>query len=332
MMNAKIEPQALTPFLSDRYGISGTATCSFIRRGGNDHYLVEDLGRKYVLRLYLNGKYFIRSADDLRFELDLIQFLVEQGLPVAAPIPDVEGKSLVLFESNGETRLAVLFEFAEGRDIWETMNEWHARELGSTVAELHLAMDRFNSGHSRYDLDLDFLVEEPLGLLEAHPAYCDRDSLEFLRGFAVRLREKLREAEYSRGAYGLIHGDLGWHNIHYHPDKGMRIFDFDLCGYGWRAFDLALVRLQFDDDHWGAFINAYQSVRTMSGPERDSIGDFVQLWPMWHIGDLLRNRNPMFQLGNSSIEEEIDGWVGHLKRMTGVEANEAAAEGGEEGR
>ena len=242
-------------------------------------------------------------------------------------MPDVDEQRLVRFESDGETRLAVLFEFAEGRDIWETMGEGHAQELGSTVAGLHLAMDRFNSEHTRYDLDLDFLLGEPLRLLEMHPAYCDTARLEFLRGFAVRLRGKLREAEYSGAAYGLIHGDLGWHNIHYHPDLGMKMFDFDLCGYGWRAFDLALVRLQFDDDHWGAFINAYQTVRPMSGLERDSIGDFVQLWPMWHIGDLLRNRNPVFQLGNSSIEDEIDGWVAHLKRMTGVGAIEAAAEG-----
>ena len=115
MMNAKIEPQALMPFLSDRYGMSSDVTCSFIRRGGNDHYVVEDGVRKYVLRLYLNGKYFIRSADDFRFELDLIQFLVEQDLPVAAPMPDVDDQRLVRFESDGETRLAVLFEFAEGQ-------------------------------------------------------------------------------------------------------------------------------------------------------------------------------------------------------------------------
>ena len=247
-------------------------------------------------------------------------------------MPDVDDQRLVRFDSDGETRLAVLFEFAEGRDIWETMGEEHARELGSTVAGLHLAMDRFNSEHTRYDLDLDFLLGEPLRLLEAHPAYSDTDSLEFLRGLAGRLRERLSGALRTEGAYGLVHGDLGWHNIHYHPDFGMKIFDFDLCGYGWRAFDLALVRLQFDDYHWGAFINAYQAVRPMSAAERDSISDFVQLWPMWHIGDLLRNRNPILQLGSSSVEEEIDGWVGHLKRMTGVEGNEAAAEGGEEGR
>ncbi len=318
MLNAKIEPQALVPFLSDRYGMSPFAHCSFIRRGGNDHYLVEDGGRKYVLRLYLNGKYFIRSADDFRFELDLIQFLLDQGLPVARPIPGIGCQRLTRLESVHETRFAALFEFAEGQGIWQTMEERHASMLGSTVAELHLAMDRFTSKYTRYHLDLEFLLDEPLRLLEVHPAYCGKESLVFLREFSGGLRERLRQAPIEEGAYGLIHCDLGWHNIHYHPDLGMKIFDFDLCGYGWRAFDLALVRLQFDDHHWDAFLRAYQSVRPMSGVERESIGDFVQLWPMWHIGDLLRNKNPIFQLGASSAEEEIDAWVEYLRSVADV--------------
>ena len=95
----------------------------------------------------------------------------------------------------------------------------------------------------------------------------------------------------------------------------MKLFDFDLCGYGWRAFDLALVRLQFDDLHWAVFLDAYDSVRPMSDAERDSIADFVSLWPMWHIGDLLRNRSPIFQLGHGSVEEELDGWLEYLQRL-----------------
>ena len=71
----------------------------------------------------------------------------------------------------------------------------------------------------------------------------------FLREFADDLRDSMSRAPLGVGTYGLIHCDLGWHNIHYDPDSGMKLFDFDLCGYGWRAFDLALVRLQFDDIH-----------------------------------------------------------------------------------
>ena len=176
MLNTRVEPQALVPFLAQRYGLSPSTRCSFIRRGGNDHYLVEDGDRRYVLRLYLNGKYYIGTEDELRFELDLLDFLKAQGLPVAAPIPDTGGQTLAGFESGEETRSVVLFEFAEGKGIWETMESTHARELGSTVAGLHQAMDRFTSEYTRYHLDLDFLLDEPLRLLEARMVSQDRAS------------------------------------------------------------------------------------------------------------------------------------------------------------
>ena len=314
-MNTRIEPKALAPFLAHRYGLSPSTRCSFIRRGGNDHYLVEDGDRRYVLRLYLNGKYYAGSADELRFELDLLDFLKAEGLPVAAPLPDVGGQTLARFDSGVETRYAALFEFAEGQDIWEAMESRHARELGSTVAELHLAMDRFTSEYRRYHLDLEFLLDEPLRLLEARMVSQNRTSPTFLRELASELRENVSRVRLEGGAYGLVHCDLGWHNIHYDPDSGTTLFDFDLCGFGWRAFDLALVRLQFDDSHWDAFLDAYRSVRPMSVAETDSIGDFVYLWPMWHIGDLLRNRNPIFQLGHGNVDEELDGWLEYLSRL-----------------
>ena len=48
-MNTRVEPKALVSFLTLRYGLSPSARCSFIRRGGNDHYLVEDGDWRYVL-------------------------------------------------------------------------------------------------------------------------------------------------------------------------------------------------------------------------------------------------------------------------------------------
>ncbi len=313
-MNTQVGPEALVPFLAQRYGLSSSTRCSFIRRGGNDHYLVKDGARRYVLRLYLNGKYYIGSEDELRFELDLLDFLKARGLPVAAPIPDIDGHTLAQLDAGDEARYAALFEFAEGEGIGETMEARHPWELGSTVARLHLAMDRFTSEHARYHLDLDFLLEEPLRLLEARMVSQKRTVPAFLHELADDLRGKVGRVPIEGGAYGLVHCDLGWHNINHDPDSGMTLFDFDLCGYGWRAFDLALVRLQLDDRHWAAFLEAYDSARSMSDAERDSIADFVYLWPMWHI-DLLRNRSPILQLGHRTIAEELDGWLDYLRGL-----------------
>lgn len=157
-MNIRVEPEALLSFLSQTYDLSSSVCCSFIRRGGNDHYLVEDGDRRYVLRLYLNGKYYIGTVGELRFELDILDFLKAQGLPVAAPIPDYGDQTLAQLDSGDGARHPALFEFAEGKGISETMEDRHARDLGSTVAWLHLAMEQFTSEYARYHLDLNFLL------------------------------------------------------------------------------------------------------------------------------------------------------------------------------
>ncbi len=125
----------------------------------------------------------------------------------------------------------------------------HARQLGGNEAGLHLAMDRFDSEYVRYNLDMGFLLKEPLRLLEAHMVSQNRKSPTFLRELANDLCQKVSRISLEGGVLGLVQCDLGWNNIRYDPDSGMKLFDFDLCGYDWRAFDLALVRLQFDDLH-----------------------------------------------------------------------------------
>ena len=53
----------------------------------------------------------------------------------------------------------------------------------------------------------------------------------------------------------------------------------------------------------------------MSDAEKSSIDDFVRLWPIWHIGDLLRNRSAILQLGHDTVEEELGGWLKYLQRL-----------------
>jgi hypothetical protein len=52
--NTRLEPAALVPVLEEHYGLAGPVSCSWIRRGFNDHYLVEAPSGKWVLRLYFN--------------------------------------------------------------------------------------------------------------------------------------------------------------------------------------------------------------------------------------------------------------------------------------
>lgn len=76
-------------------------------------------------------------------------------------------------------------------------------------------------------------------------------------------------------------------NIYFDQEIGFTIFDFDHCGYGWRAYDLT----PFWDVYarlWQFFIKGYESIRIISQLEKEQIPTFAMLRNIWDMGDLLR--------------------------------------------
>ncbi|MFF0829756.1 phosphotransferase [Brevibacillus sp. NPDC003359] len=77
------------------------------------------------------------------------------------------------------------------------------------------------------------------------------------------------------------HGDLqGNFNTNFCEDNTYTHFDFDLCGYGWRAYDLAAFKLSQilieEDDElveslWNAFLKGYTEVRPLSENDRAAV-------------------------------------------------------------
>ena len=91
--------------------------------------------------------------------------------------------------------------------------------------------------------------------------------------------------------YGLCHGDFhGW-NAHYHADT-LTFFDFDDCGYGWRAYDLAVFRWdarldEKEDERWEAFVKGYRSKREISDADLKLTTTFMAIRDIWLMGCLL---------------------------------------------
>ena len=85
----------------------------------------------------------------------------------------------------------------------------------------------------------------------------------------------LRMAALPREApgYGLVHGDVIPTNVLVGPDGALTLLDFDFCGPGWRAFDVATYLHVRSDERGGAasgpaFLSGYQEVRPLEDWER----------------------------------------------------------------
>lgn len=290
--NSRIEPAALVTMVEDAYELAGPIACSWIQRGFNDHYLVQTPDGKWVLRLYLNHKYWISGPEDFLYELELLRFVRAEGVAVAAPVPQRDGALLGALETDAGVRYWALFEFAEGSTQGD-MTAAHGRLVGSTLAEFHQAADRFQPSrpnYSRYDLDLRYLLEQPMELLDKFLIGYGRPGLERFDTAIDQMRQQVLQLPLDAGTYGPIHGDPHRGNWAVTDDGQVTLFDFDHGGFGWRGYDLAVATWRGASGGWASRIEAYETVRPLSDDERNLLPLFRKLNAIWDMGDLLAMR------------------------------------------
>ena len=256
------------------YGLDQAAV-RLIHSGHNDTYAVEAAAGRYAFRVYGQDKSWIGEASDLRFELDLLTHLRSLDAPVSFPVPRRCGDTLgTRSSSTGDLHYA-LFSWCPGHPIDTTdLTLPEASRLGAALATIHVAADSFVTEHSRYVLDERTLVERSLQRMRPTLDRASPDDARYIENCAVEVGERLRDCALGPAGWGIIHGDPQVLNCHFADDGRVTFFDFDLCGFGWRAYDIAYCLRHTSaaadsggDEIRSAFLDGYQSVRRMSQAE-----------------------------------------------------------------
>ena len=283
--NALIEPDVVAAAVAKDFGLPALTSCTLVGRAFNDTYLLRTDRDRFICRVYLNGKYYIRDSTDFLFELELLEFVRERGVRVAAPLHRRDGE--LLGRLPGHDREYAVFEFAEGVEV-QSLNTSLARRLGAELARFHCAADEFASPHHRYHLGVEFLLEQPYALIRGDEA---RDKLMDLTSVPPleELIDVIRGLPTSNGSYGLIHADPHPGNVHF-SGNAPTFFDFDHCAYGWRAYDLAVLCLDRRDAIRDAVLEGYESIRAVSVEERAAFPTFGYIRRIWDEGDILAMR------------------------------------------
>ncbi len=133
-MNTLLNSDEALEVVNNHYALADIAYCMFIRRGFNDTYLIATEHKKYIFRLYLNNKYFIESGSAYEFELDLLDHLHLNGVPVANAIPNMCGELLGWFPTALGNRAFALFPYADGIQLSaRSMTINQSYQLGTVV-------------------------------------------------------------------------------------------------------------------------------------------------------------------------------------------------------
>ena len=230
----------------------------------NSNYLIHTDASPFILTLYEKR---VRS-EDLPYFLSLMEHLAAAGITCPLPVRDREGR--ILRELAG--RPAALISFLEG--VWiRRPGLVHCAELGTVLAKFHLAGLDFPM-HRGNDLSLPgwgALFGDVLGTADTViPGLHDEiaGELDFLGAhWATDL------------PVSVIHADLFPDNVFFLGDKLSGLIDFYFACNDMLAYDLAVCLnawcfepdASFNVTKARAMLQAYESERPLTGPERDAL-------------------------------------------------------------
>ena len=274
--------QALSSLVEEHYEIKVTNGCQFWHRGLSDVYLIETLTQNYILRI---SHHHWRSQSDIHFELSLLTFLGDHSLPISVPLKTQTNQLYVEIHAPEGKRYAALFPFAPGAVPMGDLNLTQSFLLGQTVAQLHQKGRKFKSFVQRQPLTPNHLLDESLEKITPFLQH-KASELHYLKDTIAQIKNKINELPTEEPYWGICWGDPHSGNVHFTEDNQMTLFDFDQCGYGWRAFDIGKflqVSLQsgLSRKVRDAFLEGYQTIETLSQIELSSLQAFTQTAYIW---------------------------------------------------
>jgi Ser/Thr protein kinase RdoA (MazF antagonist) len=281
-----LSSEALVAKVLCNYEIGTVTRCQFWNRGLSDVYIVETQTQPYVLRV---SHCHWRSKSDIDFELELLDFLHQRQLPVSHPLRTQDDRLSIELNAPEGKRYATLFTYAPGQVALGDLNLAQSQKLGKTVAKIHQAGLDFHTDCYRQALTLEHLLDDSLGAISPFLQHRSND-LVFLQDVVNCLKQQLQDFAQEPPFWGICWGDPHSGNAHFTNNNEITLFDFDQCGYGWRAFELGKflqvgMRTGIGHNIREAFLSGYQEVQAITSRELDSLQAFTQsahIW-MWAI-------------------------------------------------
>lgn len=272
---------ALKAQLQHDYAIEPIDECRYWQIGLNDTYLVSCPGNCFVLRVYRAQR---RTDAEVEYELDAITHLSYVGIPVSTAISRKDGTRLGAINTPEGRRQYVLFTFAEGTTYSYSDDIQIAFDYGQAVARLHNATDDFVSPHQRFTLNLEFLLHNPLVSLKPFLRRRPTD-WDYLCRLAERIEKSIHKLIAEGLNQGFCHGDTNGYNAHFTCSRQLTFFDFDFCGIGWRAYDLASFRwlalMNPKEDRWNHFLRGYTQIRPLYDVDRQAVPFLIGARQLW---------------------------------------------------
>lgn len=266
--HSNLSAPALGHFVAGRYGLQNVR-CRLIRSGLNDTYAVETDTEKFMFRVYSHGW---RTQTEIAEEIRLLGILHTGGVSVSYALPDVHSAFIQTLPAPEGERYGVLFTWAKGEKIHSLPTEAH-RRIGELLGRFHLLTQDLELRRVHYTPTV--LLVDSLNRVKEFLPHCDeRRFMEEKQQVLLHLLKNADSAQLRRGA---VHIDVWFDNLNVDAEENITLFDFDFCGNGWLALDLAyhtmqIYHLERDEalcqTKLRAFFDGYESITPLTAEEK----------------------------------------------------------------
>jgi Ser/Thr protein kinase RdoA (MazF antagonist) len=230
-------------------------------------------GERFVLRIHRttgSPAHPPRNVEEVRSEMIWLSTLRrDAGLAVPEPVPTADGALLAVVEAKGlpAPRICVLFRWGPGRFLDAGLTASQLERVGRFIARLHDHAVRFvpPAGFERWRIgDISEVAAYATDIVGER---CGSRAVSTVRDALGMVDEAQRALGTGPDVFGLIHGDLHQENYFFHRGR-VRAIDFDDSGWGYFAYDLAVVlsELHGRPDHAAlraGLLRGYRDVRPL---------------------------------------------------------------------
>ena len=263
--DVEIQTDSLTMFAREilkKYGISD-AEVECINFEFNATFSVStQSGQKFALRLNINST---RVLSNILAETQWVRELARiPSINVPAPIATLDDQFVVsaLHDESGQMIYGVMYSWLEGEEIGDepTLTQLHV--VGRAIAQLHQGSSNFTlTDRAELPTFNDFFwgTEDFLFSNKSRLSASDRLLIEQARDLIRQFTDEL----YASSPVLIIHADFhGW-NLMWNEGQ-LYIFDFDDCGFGVEAQDIAVALYYLDTpEQDAALLDGYRSIRPL---------------------------------------------------------------------
>ena len=233
----------------------------------------------YVLRRYTE-----QPAEKITHELQLIDWLESQGLPVAPPLRDRDGRASCTPRQEKPAPW-VVFPFVEGEQPEPQPST--AREMGGLAARLHQLPERPSKDSDRENL---LSVRITLKIADSLRGM-DTNSIQHFLQMMDLMAPEVLDSSLPRG---LVHGDLFPDNTIFREENLVAVLDWEEACVDHYLFDLAMTMHGFCylAEEWRpelarSFLTGYEAGRPLTPGEREHLPLFLRWAPLamagWHL-------------------------------------------------